>query len=223
MRLRTLAPALMVFAVLGACGDDGPGQDAAETTTSDITGTTVEGTEPADGTDPVVAGVDFGMLDLPPGEAYEDYALIEDDTGSLEVEVPVEWSDVDTAPSGTDQWPYLLAAAEYDGFFSGWDSPGVFVVNQLVAGSDQEELDAQDERVDLTGRCQAMESFDYDDGSYSGLAELWTGCGPEQATAELVISTFVEDEHLLAMVQLLTDADIAAATRIIETFSFTGE
>jgi hypothetical protein len=233
MRPGAVLPTLVMTAALAACGDGGPLQNAVSSTSTtvptetsstdsdDTSGTAPETTERENGTDLEVAGVDFGILDLPPGDPYDDYTELVDDTGTIRVEVPRDWSDTDTAPTGAEQFPFMLAATAYDGFFSGWDSPGVFVVNQPTAQSEQAELDAQDERVDLTGTCEAMEAFDYDDGSYTGLAELWMGCGPDDA-GELAISTFVGDDHLLAMVQLLTEADIDAATRIIETFSLTG-
>jgi hypothetical protein len=74
--------------------------------------------------------------------------------------------------------------------------------------------------------CEA-EAFDYDDGTYTGLAELWTDCGSD-AEAELLISLAVGEDSELGVedypgvwVRLLTDADIDAATRMIESFNFT--
>ena len=226
MGVRTLPPVLVLLVALVGCGDtvvDTPQTATAPATdTTAVDDTTVETTPPTPEAEGVVAGIDFGALDLPPGEPYDGYTELVDDTGTIQVKVPTAWSDTDTAPSGEDEWPYVLASADIDGVISDWTTPGVFVVHQSTAGSEQDELDAQDDRVDLTGTCQAMQSFEYDDGSYTGLAELWTGCASDQA-AELVISTSVDGDHLLAMVQMLTEADIDAAIRVIETFSFTGE
>jgi predicted O-methyltransferase YrrM len=54
------------------------------------------------------------------------------------------------------------------------------------------------------------------------LAELWTGCATTDRAA-VIISTDVDGEYLGVAVQLVTEADIDAAIRVIETFSFTGE
>ena len=92
--------------------------------------------------------------------------------------------------------------------------------------SEAEELEETAEAWELGFECEDSADFDYDDGSYTGLAQLWTDCF-DKGLGHLVISTLVGEDHLLVQVFLATDADIdadiGAATRIIETFSFTGE
>ncbi|HMQ28341.1 MAG TPA: hypothetical protein PKA98_20295 [Acidimicrobiales bacterium] len=240
-RVLRSAVAFSLVAALAACGQSSDTSSSttvaapATTTTAELfvpdepAETTV--TEPTEGSEGgVVAGVDFGVLDLPPGEPYDEYVTLVDDTDTLEVEVPAAWSDTITEPRGIaadedfeqNAWPYVSAAVDQDEFAEGWSSPGVFTVNKITATSERTELDELDERIDLAGNCVEMSAFDYDDGSYTGLAELWQDCTSAGA-AVLAISTLVEGtDHLLTVVQLLTDADIEAATRVIETFSFIG-
>jgi hypothetical protein len=82
----------VVFALLAlvaaGCGDsDDPTPPA--TSGGSIT------TSASDGSDDsrVVNGVDLSGLDLQDAEAYEEYVLVEDETG--QVEVPTAWDDVD--------------------------------------------------------------------------------------------------------------------------------
>jgi hypothetical protein len=160
----------------------------------------------------VVAGVDFGLLDLPPGDPYDEFMELVDDTGTIQVDVPTAWSETDTAPRGPDEpaesdeaWPSAGASTDIDDFYdAGFGAPGVVVVNNLSAESEQGELDALDTRIDLSGNCDDGAAFDYDDGSHSGLAQLWTGCGPGGA-AELAISTFAGEDHLVAILTLLSE------------------
>ena len=219
--------------------DAGPGS-SAETTAQ--AGTTVpaqttaagQATDPTQTTAPAssiapndleLAGVDFGVLDLPKGEPYEEYVLLTDDTDIVEMEVPKAWSQVESAPQrlegagGTDEpFPHLGAAIDMKGFEQGW-TEGALLVNDPTADTEQSELDLLTERTFAERDCKKLHRWRYDDGSYTGLAQMWTGCGPSGA-AHLAISAFINGDHLLVVVQLRTDADIDAAKRVIETFAW---
>ncbi|MEZ5383451.1 MAG: hypothetical protein R2754_16835 [Microthrixaceae bacterium] len=227
--------AVVLLVAAGGCGDGLPsGEGPGPTTEADAT-SPQQATDPTPTVDPAattapedleLAGVDFGVLDLPEGEPYEEYVLLTDDTGVVEVEVPKAWTEVETAPRRTDEAggteepiPYIGAATDIDGFYRGWTASGALVANNPTADSEQSELDLLAGRTSVVQDCVNLGAWDYDDGTYTGLAEMWTGCGPSGA-AQLAISTFIKGEHLLVVVQLLTDADIDAAMRVIETFGW---
>ena len=243
MPVRAVLPVLLLVAALAGCGDGGPFPNAVGTTstTSDpVSDTTVETTagsdetdesDVVDGNETVVAGIDFGVLDLPPGDPYDEYTEFVDDTGTIMVEVPTDWSDIDTEPveaeSDGDAIDLPRISAEpvtTEGYIEGL----VAFSHDPRDDSEAEELEETAEAWELEFECECEDSadFDYDDGSYTGLAQLWTDCF-DKGLGHLVISTLVGEDHLLVQVFLATDADIdadiGAATRIIETFSFTGE
>ncbi len=79
------------------------------------------------------------VIDDSTGEAggaasYGDYEFVTDDTGVLEVEVPLEWVDVDGASLDFEgvTYPALTVAPSVDDFNSFFDAPGM----QMVAFTD---------------------------------------------------------------------------------------
>ena len=237
MRACARVAVILAPVVLAGCGAGNPLKNEIAGTTTAAPTTTVSsetpGPERTDGADlagDTVAGVDFGFLDLPPGEPYGgEYVELVDDTGTIRVEVPEEWSDVETTPTGDaddfesdDEWPYIAAAPDLTVFRVDQSGPGVAVWNNISATSEQEELDDFSAGLNLRRDCEDMAAYDYDDGSYTGITELWTGCKDDEPD-RLVISTLVDDSHLLVWMQLSTQADLDAAAEVIETFSFTGE
>lgn len=250
MRAFGVAAVLVLLAV--ACGDDSDGGEAGGTTTTSTTSTadTAETTEPAEPIGPEVAEIDFGVLDLPPGDPYDSYTTVQDDTGVIEVQIPEDWAFLITMPVypwgiDTGQVEDILAShlqataqpPESEWAISDGDGSGA----SLLVGSAASEESALREfyknierygAFDEEAACEEAGAFDYDDGTYTGQAELWTNCGSD-AVAELLIGLTVgpaagaEDwetdlkDHAGVRVRLLTDADIDAATRIIESLSFT--
>src|SRR3546814_15670059 len=62
------------------------------------------------------------------GEEYADYVQITDDSGSISVEVPSEWADVDGTPITLDDGTELQnvsAAPDLAAFFGAWTSPEI--------------------------------------------------------------------------------------------------
>ena len=108
MRACARVAVILAPVVLAGCGAGNPLKNEIAGTTTAAPTTTVSsetpGPERTDGADlagDTVAGVDFGFLDLPPGEPYGgEYVELVDDTGTIRVEVPEEWSDVETTPTG---------------------------------------------------------------------------------------------------------------------------
>ena len=92
--MRALAVVVALALVVG-CSDDA---DTADTTQS------------AEPIGPEVAGIDFGILDLPPGDPYEGYMVVGDDTGVFELEVPEDWSFLTTEPVPWGMFPFVQAS-----------------------------------------------------------------------------------------------------------------
>jgi serine protease Do len=158
------------------------------------------------------------------GFEYTEYTVVTDDSGLITVSVPVEWADVNGAFWDSDLatgvpeniGPGLTAAPDIAAWATGWGTPGVFIgASPLIPTSVDETLDL----YDYTGSCIYDGRYDYDDGVYVGAYDLYVDCGPELS---LFFNVFAgpPDGSWLASIQIvaLTDADLAAADEVFNTF-----
>lgn len=249
--IRALAVAAVLSVVTVACSDDSGGGAAGDTTTTTVTDTNDPADEagPAEPVGPEVAGIDFGVLDLPPGDPYEDYTTVQDEFGVIDVQIPEDWSFLITEPVypwGIDtgrvedilSWGLQATGQPPKSEFalSDGDGPGT-AVRFGSSSSEEEALRGLRQRVERYefidgGECDEPVAFDYDDGTHTGLAELWANCGSNDV-AELLIGYAVGpaagaeawetdlEDYADVRIRLLTDADIDAATRLIESLDFT--
>jgi serine protease Do len=158
------------------------------------------------------------------GGDYSDYVTISDDSGLISVSVPAEWSDVDgrqwssDLATGTTELigPALGAAPDLAAWRDSWGTPGVFIAaSAMITTSVSDTLD----QFDFTGDCSYDARYDYDDGVYTGMYDLYTNCGDEGSLFFNVIAE-PADQSWIGLVQIvaLTDADLAAADEIFNTF-----
>jgi serine protease Do len=156
---------------------------------------------------------------IPSGDAYTDFVPVFDDSGRLSVEVPVEWFDTDTTAIVTDagtQIPRIEAAPDLDAFRTEFDTPGV---QFAAAPSDQFGVDDILDRFAQDQACTDGGTFDYDDGKFFGRYQLWTDCG---GTDTLFVVLGTNDDTgattFGTIVQVVTEADLAALDHIMATF-----
>jgi serine protease Do len=164
------------------------------------------------------------------GEAYADYVQITDDYGSIVVEVPASWSDVDGrawSDSGETIGASIYAAPNVNDFLNTWGTPGViFNVSDDLAryGGYIQLLDIYSE--DFRAVCDLDGRYDYDDGYYRGKFDYFTKCGGSGGPDFLILSAVPVDTTvqllILVEVQILTSADLDAADRILATFDVVG-
>ncbi|MFN2187826.1 MAG: S1C family serine protease [Candidatus Promineifilaceae bacterium] len=164
-------------------------------------------------------GDDFGD---PTAGLYNEYVQVVDDTGYLTMDVPVEWSDVDGRYLVDDNDDYLASAIEassnLDDFWGTYSTPGVAFYASDVLAQDYDVaglLDylAEDYDCDYDGR------YEYDDGVYSGLYDLYVNCGN---SGSVIIELSAEPAHqgylVYLVIQAISDADIEAMQRVLDTF-----
>jgi serine protease Do len=155
-------------------------------------------------------------------ESYTDYVSISDDTGTLTMDVPVEWSDINGSAWTQDDveiGPALSAAPDLDGFSNTWETPGVFFgVSDQLTMTVEEYLDS----LDFSESCTYDSRSEYADGVYTGFYDLWTNCG-DAGSSFVVIAAKPEDGSYMALVQVqvVGDADLDAVDRIMNTFIYT--
>ncbi len=154
-------------------------------------------------------------------ESYSDYVAINDDSGTLTMEVPVEWRDVDGSAwllDGEEIGLSLTAATSVADFNNTWDTPGAF-----FGVSDQFDLTTDEllDSFDYSDDCTYDSRSEYSDSVYTGSYDLWTNCG-ETGSSLVVVGVQPEDASYLALVlvQVVGDADLDALDRIMNTFIF---
>lgn len=155
---------------------------------------------------------------LASGAAYTEYMTITDSTGQLQVDVPVEWSDVRDDPYGSyaEFGPSVGAAPDLDAFVDSWSTPGM----QLAASFDSAgNLDSVFDQIDFSTSCTPLEIQDYDDGLYTGKWQIWDQCGGiDTAMAVIVAEPPGQEFVVYVQVQLASEADLDALDKVIETF-----
>jgi len=154
---------------------------------------------------------------------YNDYIEVQDDTGFLTMDIPAEWSaDVDGRSLVDENGDYLASSIEassnLEDFWGTYSTPGVaFYASDILAQTYDtagllDEL-AEDYSCDYDGR------YDYDDGVYTGLYDLYVNCGDSES---IIIELSAEPEHqgflVYLVIQAVSDADIEALQQILDTF-----
>jgi predicted secreted protein len=222
-RLAAIGIVLALALVAASCGDEG-GPVPSSTEARDPASTSWdEGSEdPDDGgtVERSIHGVDLSELDLPAAEAYDDYLLVEDDTEQVEVEIPAEWTDVDTrlAVRGDREVPGIWASTDLEALSDGYVEPGV-QVDLRTATSPEKLFELLDSDNAAEASCSGPQTFDYDDGLYQGTAELWTDCTETGAALLELVVLRAGNQYVTVEIQMSSEADVDAALRALDTFA----
>lgn len=164
---------------------------------------------------PVVGG---GTDDPASGE----YVSITDDSGSISLEVPVSWNQIDGAPitdtNGTI-WDSVSAAPDLAGYQSTWSTPGVTIYASQAAASM-----APDAALDLvTGDfaahgCVSTGREPFDDGLHVGVWDVLTGCGGGTTYVVVGANDTSGTYSIIVAAQAISDADLDAVDRVLSSF-----
>jgi serine protease Do len=159
---------------------------------------------------------------------YAEYTLITDDTGAMQVEVPVEWSDVDGAPYVDDEGRNITdvrAASDLTGFLETWGTPGmIFSASSAWAETTSEEALLDLYLESLQAQCIYDGRYDYEDPAYTGFYDLYFECGDTLATYVVVAAHPPEGGFIiLVQVQANEDRDFDALDRILASFFVSGD
>jgi serine protease Do len=160
------------------------------------------------------------------GAGYSDYRTVTDDTGTLEVQIPVEWGEnrgLTWEFDGQDVGVSIAAAPSLDGFYETWETPGVFFgASRSLAANMNEDMLL--DSVSFASECTYEGRQAYEDSLYAGSYDLWTNCGGT-TTQFVVISVVPENRAFLGLVQIqiVNEADLDALDRIIKTFQVVGD
>lgn len=165
---------------------------------------------------------------------YTEWVKVVDDTGSIQVEIPAEWVEVDGTVWQTN-WdvyeisaPSIAAAANLDNFYNSWDESGIF----FAASSDMGRTGGYMQLLDgvrdwYRGDCRLESSEDYEDELYEGRYDLWGDCGPNN---NYVLSLAARPNSgnrteflILLQLNITKDADLDALDHILRSFVVLGD
>jgi len=152
-----------------------------------------------------------------PQDVYQNYTQVSDDSGTISVDVPTEWSDVRSVEG--EIGPMLYASPNVNQYLDTWDVPGVWV---LV--SDQLETDpgAVLDSLAFTG-CGSVSRSSFSNDQLTGQMDRYESCGGG-STAEVNIAAVPDDQSyvVFANVQLVTARDEEALGNVQTSLSVQG-
>ena len=150
---------------------------------------------------------------------YADYMTISDDSGALVLDVPTSWGDVDGTAwdfEGENIGLSVVAAPSLNDFYNSWNTPGVF-----FGATDQFDLTVGEllDAFEFSSDCTYGERTAYEDSAYSGEYDVWLNCGGTDTLLVVLAATPADGSyHTLVMIQVVSDADLAALDQILATF-----
>lgn len=155
------------------------------------------------------------------GTAYRDFVQVQDDSGTVVVEVPVEWADVDGSPFVLDDGTGIAmvsASPDLAAMYSGYDVPGVEVSATDTSVVDVPTAMALHTPVD----CTSVGGGPYNDSAFSGEIQFFGSCGGTNAVYMTLAASYRSDPSQIAIVraQIISDADLEAIDQILATFNF---
>jgi len=154
--------------------------------------------------------------DVPSAAMYTEYVNVVDDSGTVSVDVPVEWADLDGTPRA--EGPSIAASTSVEGFYSTWDVPGV----EVWATRDYTSADIEGlmDEFSLSPAClDVSDREDYEDPLYTGRWQFLVDCGGTTTGLLYVVSSPPSGDFVIqVLVQVVTDADYDAIDSILNSF-----
>jgi len=174
------------------------------------------------------------------GGGYSGYQTVTDDSGSIQIDIPVEWAEIDgslwestwTTNNGS-QFDFVAAslgaAVDLEGFYAATSSgAGTYGYSGVwfAASKDWGQIGGYVQLLDgvkpwYEDDCDLDGRYDYEDEVYEGQYDLWTNCG---GTGSLMIVLSARPKNdpfaflTLVQVEVVTDADLDALDYILQTF-----
>lgn len=174
--------------------------------------------------------VDPGLTeDLENTGTYSGYVTVTDDYGAIQMDIPVEWGEVNGSywVDGEETiGAAISAAADLDAFNNTWSESGVF----FGASDDLAKLGGYVNLLDVRreafiGSCKLTGRSDYEDALYRGKYDLFENC--DNTGNMYIVLTAVPNDNsqaflILVEMQITKEADFDALERIIATFQVIG-
>ncbi len=157
--------------------------------------------------------------------AAGDFVSVVDDTGSVTVDVPQEWSSLDTSvytdPRG-GQWARIDASTDVAAFANGWSVPGVSVVAapaDTATISPEEWLQLTADYLQQSG-CTQQAIDEYADDLHTGVFQYWSACGETSADYLMLAAYSNDGQYVIVLaVTALSESDFTAIDHALGSFA----
>lgn len=162
----------------------------------------------------------------------DGFVTVRDDTDTLEMDVPLTWDDLRssiwTASDGAVIGPRLIAAPDADAFSNSYTAPGVvFLASRMLLDEYTPDtfLDLYYDEIAGSGECTYEGREAYTDPFYTGVADLYAGCGAAPGSEIVIVAGTPDDDSYMVVVwvQFAGDDGWAALERILNTFWVPGD
>ena len=157
-------------------------------------------------------------------DTYAEYTSVSDDTGTISVDIPVEWSDTDGTENPTFG-PSIWASPDQDSFLEDLTTPGVIVESssERTAADIDTTLAEIDTDFSLGEVCTSQGQEPYEDALYTGVVEVWAECGDTGTLIFTLVATPEDGSFLIRALIIAVEArDLDAADRVFDSFVATG-
>ncbi len=160
---------------------------------------------------------------------YDEYITWTDSYESIQINLPAAWGDVDGSPwvlDGDIIGASITAAASLDNFNASYNEPGVFfgVSDDLAKYVGYAQM-LDEYRGVFRKECTYLGRTNYEDSAFEGAYDLFNKCGTSTSTL-LVLSARPQQNKtsflVTLMVQMQSDADLAALDEMLRTFDVIG-
>lgn len=157
---------------------------------------------------------------------YSDFSPFTDDSGTITLELPNEWSDISNGEwvEGNDTIGVYVSASpnlenHFDAWYSDWDTPGVFFGYSREL-SENETPDGWLDSIDLSTDCSYDGRSQLPSGGYfNGYFDVWGSCGNTDSIV-LVVAAMPPAKDYIFVIETLsvTRADLLVVDHILDTF-----
>jgi serine protease Do len=161
-------------------------------------------------------------------DAVYQYQLIEDDSETIQVEAPVDWTSRDSSmwTFFDGEYPRIDVSTDLESYLTTWDTSGLTVI--AAPGLDDKNIETtleyftKDFFVDADCDFSASEEYDNEDEEYpvTGIYDVYENCGGPGG-AWFVVGVFYDqyyDVLIVVAAQAVTDADLEVIDRALATF-----
>lgn len=159
--------------------------------------------------------------------SYAGYTQITDNEEKILVQVPVEWSDIETGAwnyKGKNAGVFLAASADLGNFYSTRSQAGVLIgVSRSLAQSYSKESLLGLEKRDLSRQCVQQGRFDFRNLFFAGQYDHFTNCSGTPGL--FIFATASADQKSLILIRIaaVSEADLEAVDTIINSFQVLGD
>ena len=149
------------------------------------------------------------------------YVQLIDDTGSISVDVPITWTDIDTSPDTQydPAVPAIRASTDYQQYLDTFDVSGL----TYIADAYRADLASIIEFYDFSRDCAERTTEPFDDGDFVGTHVIFSQCGPSRQAEFHVVAANPTNQAFTAIVQVqISDPrDLPILDRILGSFDMT--